>query len=183
MPSLQFRKMRFYGHIGKSPKPDRGGASDGRLVLDSTRAEHPAANCHAGVRLKGVLGYREAARCEFPRSVASSTQVSSICVRRGRLGTGICLMSDKPATAAEESLATSPRSEKAAIRVFKSACRKAKVLATKLVDPSRHFSKGGDFEKGYLLGLLPICIRCSRCWSHLSATVGRTVRKCCKAAL
>src|SRR5262249_47913865 len=40
-----------------------------------------------------------------------------------------------------------------------------------------------DFAGGYLLELLPICIRRFRFCSRLSATVGRTVRKRCKAAL
>src|SRR5262245_29648253 len=47
---------------------------------------------------------------------------------------------------------------------------------------ARRRSKSG-FAGGYLLELLPICIRRFRSCSRLSATVGRTVRKRCKAAL
>jgi hypothetical protein len=85
MPSFQFRKMRFYGHIGKSPEPDRGRASDGGLMpaFGPSRAPDPHKLPRWRVA-KGVLGYREAARRGFPRGVASSTQVSLIRPDEGR---------------------------------------------------------------------------------------------------
>jgi len=60
-------------------------------------------------------------------------------------------------------------------------------------DSSRTTSMGADHHqpaaerspacRGYLVEVLPVCSRRCRCCTHMSATVGRTVRKRCKAAL
>jgi hypothetical protein len=73
MPSFQFRKMRFHGHAGVSPEPDRG---VGGLVVRSKPST--ARNVPRWGYSQGVFRYRSAARREFPRSVASSTQFALV---------------------------------------------------------------------------------------------------------
>jgi hypothetical protein len=67
MPSFQFRKMRFYGHIGLLSQVDGQAAK-----FEGERPNRSVPLLHA---VKGVLGYREAVRRQFPRSVAVSTQL------------------------------------------------------------------------------------------------------------
>ena len=67
----------------------------------SGRAEHPTRNLPRWCVARGVLGYREASRCGFSRSVASSTHISSIRLDEGRPGSrpeGIFLLSDRAVT-------------------------------------------------------------------------------------
>jgi hypothetical protein len=70
MPSLQFRKMRFYGHAGFSYAWWRTSVSDNGSEPSAPTGSVPL--LHA---VKGVLGYREAVPREFPRGVARSTQL------------------------------------------------------------------------------------------------------------
>jgi hypothetical protein len=68
----------------ESPELDRGrGLRAAPAMVRGARVEHPTPNLPRWQVAKGVLGYREAARREFPRSVAFSTQFSSIRVDKG----------------------------------------------------------------------------------------------------
>ena len=119
----------------------------------SGRAEHPTRNLPRWCVARGVLGYREASRRGFPRSVASSTQVSSICLDEGRPGSrpeGIFLLSDRAVTSLGQ-LRTNLwplqflGSETAAIRDQERMPYRPfvpEVLDNRTSRPSRHFSQG-----------------------------------------
>ena len=132
----------------------------------SGRAEHPTRNLPRWCVARGVLGYREASRRGFPRSVASSTQVSSIRLDEGRPGSrpeGIFLLSDRAVTSLGQ-LRTNLwplqflGSETAAIRDQERMPYRPfvpEVLDNRTSRPSRHFSQGVSptFERSFGVAL------------------------------
>jgi hypothetical protein len=128
----------------------------------SGRAEHPTRNLPRWCVARGVLGYREASRCGFSRSVASSTHISSIRLDEGRPGSrpeGIFLLSDRAVTSLGQ-LRTNLwplqflGSETAAIRDQERMPYRPfvpEVLDNRTSRPSRHFSQGVSptFERSF----------------------------------